>query len=305
MSSRIHCVFLLTGVFFTTSNGLAADGEWSAALNNECVSPDSAWIWCEDFETDRSADYFEGAADRQPAAGINGSVGSAWHFTQQSQSASGIKIAFGRTPGNYFKPVDGGTNNYRDIYWRIFVFVPGDWVGNGADKLSRAMILAGDNWSQAMIAHVWSGTDPGNSSHLLAIDPTSGTDAAGNLVTTQYNDSDHLRWLGIKYATFAIFSAENFGTWHCVESRVRLNDPDQANGIFQLYINNNLEADSTGLNWVGNYGDYGINAVFFENYWNNGSPVDQTRYFDNLVISTRRIGCGTSVPTPMPPGNLN
>ena len=37
---------------------------------------------------------------------------------------------------------------------------------------------------------------------------------------------------------------------------------------------------------------YGINAVFFENYCNNGSPVTQTHYFDNLVISTKPIGCG-------------
>jgi hypothetical protein len=35
-----------------------------------------------------------------------------------------------------------------------------------------------------------------------------------------------------------------------------------------------------------------INAVLFENYWNAGSPVTQERYFDNIVISTSRIGCG-------------
>jgi hypothetical protein len=37
---------------------------------------------------------------------------------------------------------------------------------------------------------------------------------------------------------------------------------------------------------------YGINAVFFENYCNNGSPVTQTSYFDNLIISTKPMGCG-------------
>ena len=35
-----------------------------------------------------------------------------------------------------------------------------------------------------------------------------------------------------------------------------------------------------------------INAVFFENYWNAGSPLTQERYFDNIIISTSRIGCG-------------
>jgi hypothetical protein len=38
-----------------------------------------------------------------------------------------------------------------------------------------------------------------------------------------------------------------------------------------------------------------INAVFFENYWNAGSPVQQERYFDNLVISTQSIPCKCEV----------
>ena len=56
-------------------------------------------------------------------------------------------------------------------------------------------------------------------------------------------------------------------------------------------VNGTLDARETGLNWVGSYSAYGINAVFFENYWNTGSPVAQERYFDNLVVSTQRIGC--------------
>jgi hypothetical protein len=37
--------------------------------------------------------------------------------------------------------------------------------------------------------------------------------------------------------------------------------------------------------------DYGINAVYVENYWNDGAPHAQERYFDNFVVSTQRIGC--------------
>jgi hypothetical protein len=36
---------------------------------------------------------------------------------------------------------------------------------------------------------------------------------------------------------------------------------------------------------------YAINAVFFENYWNDGSPREQERYFDDIVISTAPVGC--------------
>jgi hypothetical protein len=82
---------------------------------------------------------------------------------------------------------------------------------------------------------------------------------------------------------------------------MRLNDPGQSNGIFEMWIDGKLEAQRTGLNWVGSYQEYGINAIMLENYWNAGSPVTQERYLDNLVVSTQPIGCGTvSTPAPAP-----
>ena len=69
------------------------------------------------------------------------------------------------------------------------------------------------------------------------------------------------------------------------------NDPGRANGVFELWISGGLEARLEGLNWQGAYSDYGINTVFLENYWNDGAPQPQERYFDNFVVSTQRIGC--------------
>lgn len=275
-------------------NTAAADfsGNWSSDLNRECDTVKSSWIWCEDFERDRSGDYFEGRVDRQLGFGINDSTAAAFHYKAFTKGGGGIKIAFGRTPSTYIKPVDTGTLDYREVYWRMFVYLPANWVGNGADKLSRATVLADSNWSQAMIAHVWSGSDPGPDSQLLLIDPASGTDLEGNVITTKYNDFGKLRWLGYERSQFPIFAKQNFGKWQCVEAHVKLNESGLANGLFQLFINEKLEAESTELNWVGGYSAYGINTVIFENHWNNGSPVKQTRYFDNLVISTTPIGCG-------------
>ena len=287
-----RCIFTL---ILLASHSINADPEhdWSTKLSYECDNPKPDWIWCEDFEIDRSSDYSEGSADRRSQTGLNGSIASAFNYVQNTSAAGGIKVAFGRTPTSYFKPVDSGSINHREIYWRMFIFLPEGWVGNGADKLSRATIISRANWSQAMIAHVWSGSDPGNDSSLLTIDPASGTDTTGKNLTTTYNDFNNLRWLGKNKSSYPIFSKENHGKWHCIEARVKLNDPSQSNGVFQLFINNRLEAERSRLNWIGSYDEYGINAVFFENYWNNGSPVDQSRYFDNLVISTEPIGCGS------------
>ncbi|RFA36112.1 polysaccharide lyase [Alkalilimnicola ehrlichii] len=143
-----------------------------------------------------------------------------------------------------------------------------------------------------MIAHVWSGTQNTANQYRLKLDPASGTNTSGGLRTTRYNDFANLRWLGAEHSKTQVFDSNHIGQWQCVEARVRLNDAGRSNGIFQLWINDELEASQTNLNWVGSYNSYGINSVFLENFWNNHSPVEQERYMDNFVVSTDRIGCG-------------
>ena len=266
-------------------------------LANECASPQNGWIWCDDFEQDRLGQYFEyddsdGSFGRLADVGVDNSTGLRALFEQGDVSAGSLKVAFGRTPAAYFEPVDDGAVDYRDLYFRFLFRYPSDWTGGGGVKMARATIIAGSNWSQAMIAHLWSDLTGEPSQDHLVIDPASGTDAAGNLRTTQYNDFSNLRWLGSRDSSTPIFDSDHVGGWHCVESRVRLNDEGQSNGVFQLWIDGVAEASRTDLNWVGAYDAYGINAFFLENYWNDGAPRQQERYFDNLVVSTTRIGCG-------------
>ena len=274
---------------------LVIDPAGGPGLTNECSSPGSGWIWCDDFESNRLGSYFEhvnpGSFSRESGVGVNGSSGMQAHFTTGLVNAGNLKLAFGRTPDPYMNPVDNGTSDYRDVYWRVFLKHQPGWTGGGGDKLSRAMIFAGSDWSQAAIGHVWSG---GSGSNYLYLDPASGTDAAGNLQTTGYNDFANLRWLGSQTSSTPIFNSAHVGVWYCVEARMSLNDAGSSNGVFQLWIDGALEAQRTGLNWVGAYNSYGINAIFLENYWNAGSTQEQYRYFDNFVVSTAPIGCGGS-----------
>jgi hypothetical protein len=267
----------------------------SDPLKAECSTADPAWIWCDDFEEDRLGAYFEHDDDegefvRGASVGLEGSVGMRVRFQADEVGAGSLKLAFGRSPDEYIDPADAGTEHYREIYWRLYVRHEPDWIGGGGDKLSRATILADASWAQAMIAHVWSGGSPDDRSRLV-IDPASGTDEGGSLQTTEYNDFDNLRWLGSKIAPTPLFSADHVGQWYCVEAHVRLNDAGQENGTFRIWIDDALEAELLDLNWVGSYDQYGLNAVFLENYWNDGSAADQERYFDNFVVSTERIGC--------------
>jgi len=213
-------------------------------------------------------------------------------FSRVGQVQAGsLKLAIGKTPAPYFRPVDAGTARYREIYWRHLVKFQAGWVGAGGNKMSRAQVLVNTNWSQAMMAHVWSGIISEGEPYRLGLSPASGTDDSGTVRTTEYNDFPHFRWLGTAWSRTPIFDEMHVGKWYCIEAHARLNDPGRSNGVFQLWINGAPEARFDRLNWQGSYSEYGINTVFLENYWNDGSPQPQERYFDNFIVSTQRIGC--------------
>lgn len=267
-------------------------GEVGWAVEPPCLggtSPDPAVLWCDDFDNGIPLDqkYFEydnDGGDFIPVAGqgIAGSVGMQVIWQSGEIDAGDFKRTFGRNPVHSQSHM--GTD-FREIYWREYLRMADGWTGN-PNKLSRATILATTGWAQAMIAHLW-----GGSSDYLVIDPATGIDASGNLMTTKYNDFSNLRWLGARTGTTPIFSPSVSGAWRCIETHVKLNAPGSSDGVFEFWIDGVPETTRTDLNWVGTWQTYGINAVFFENYWNAGAPDRRMRYMDNVVIATRRIGC--------------
>ena len=213
-------------------------------------------------------------------------------FSRAGQVSVGhLHLAIGKTPSPYFRPVDAGTERYREIYWRHLIKFQVGWVGAGGNKMSRAQVLVDRYWAQAATGPVWSGIMSEGEPYRLGLAPSSGTDAAGIVRTTEYNDFAHYRRLGVAWSRTPIFDRTHVGKWYCIEVHARLNDPGRTNGLFELWINGAPEARIDGLNWQGAYTEYGINTVFLENYWNDGAPQPQERYFDNFIVSTQRIGC--------------
>ncbi len=265
----------------------------------ECRSPRPEWIWCDDFEEDRLPRYSEyesrDSFERVAGIGYGGSTGMRARFRLDQVNAGYLHVHFGKVPSAGFRPVDGGTQIYRDIYWRVYVRYAPDWTGGGGNKMSRAQSLASREWAQAMIAHVWTPSEPLD---RLFIEPASGIGPRGRLLTREYNDFPNLIWLGQDWTGTPLFAQASLGKWYCVEARARLNDPGRSNGVFELWVNDRLEARLSGLGWMGSFVDYGINAVYVENYWNEGAPKRQERYFDDFIVSTQRIGCWSKRPTP-------
>ena len=260
----------------------------------ECATPRPEWIWCDDFEQDRLRRYFEyddvsRSFARASGVGVGGSYGMRARFSPGQVSAGSLHLAFGKVPDAYFRPVDAGTARYRELYWRFYVRYQRGWVGGVGYKLTRAMIFTSSTWAEGAVAHLWGGDAP--DTNYLQLDPVSGTDPLGNVLSTKYNDFARFHWLGKKRGATPLGDAGHVGRWYCVEVHAKLNDPMRSDGVFEYWVNGDLDAREEGLNFAGTLTTYGINAVFFENYWNTGAPAAQERDLDNIVVSMQRIGC--------------
>jgi len=270
----------------------------TSAFSQECADWKNAhpeWIFCDDFESvdplvgpgryfevdDNNGDFV--VAD---AVGLNESRGIRIRWQKGEVVAGSLKLAFGKNPQSYMDKGIRNKEDFREIYYRMYLKMQLGWKGN-PHKLSRATIFnQSSDWTQAMIAHLWS-----DDNKELLLDPARCVDVDNQVTCTKYNDFEKLEWLGKVRGITKIFSTENSGRWFCVEHHVQLNDPGESNGLQELWIDGNLETRALQKDFVRSWKEYGLNAVFFENHWNGGSTKDQERYFDNIVVSTQPVGC--------------
>ena len=231
-----------------------------------------------------------GAFKAMPGEGLRGGTAMRAAWTAGGVEGGNLKLGFGRAPSNYFSKNIRPDDDFREIHYRMYVRHQKGWKGNPY-KLSRATVLAKPDWSQAMIAHLW-----GDQKSGLQLDPVNCADAAGAVKCAGYNDFANMKWIGAKAGPTPVFDGGLDGKWLCVETHVKLNSPGKADGVHEFWIGDTLEARREGLDFLGTYSAYGINGVFFENYWNTGSPQAQERFFDNIVVGTKRIGCADAAP---------
>jgi hypothetical protein len=68
-----------------------------------------------------------------------------------------------------------------------------------------------------------------------------------------------------------------------------LNTPGKSDGLYRIWADTMLITERTKVDLRGSENQL-MNEVMLDCYWNGGSPVEQNRYFDNFIISTKRIG---------------
>lgn len=107
------------------------------------------------------------------------------------------------------------------------------------------------------------------------------------------------------------FIAET-GRWYTMEVHIRLNDTNQNNGVFEMWVDGVKVSEYSNvlyrIPWDGAAGsnfDYGVNFVMLSHYIDSGAPQAQDMYYDDIKINTQYIGTGGSpLLSPSPPWNL-
>jgi hypothetical protein len=105
-------------------------------------------------------------------------------------------------------------------------------------------------------------------------------------------------WLPVAVSNFSFKDSSTIGKWICFEMEVLLNTPGAQDGLYRIWADSALIVEKIGVDLRGTKNDL-INEVMLDCYWNGGSPKIQKRYYDNFVISTKRIGpltSNTSIP---------
>ncbi len=259
------------------------------------VTPPEPWIYCQDFELEGSVvgeffDYQDGDGSFVPthdgaASGIT-AMRATYHGGEPG--AGWLSVAFGRNPIVYGRqPAVAGESDFQAIYWRLRVRTEQGWPDVGPGALAEVTSFAAKDWGQAMVARLRSHPDEGTTLFGEAVTCVEGDTVA----CSGLDDPSGLRELTPLEGDFPLFSAAESGIWHCVEGHVALNTPGVTDGVFEFWVDEQLQGSRTDVDWRGGWSDYALNLFTLRNFWPGGAPKDLIRDIDDLVLSTERVGC--------------
>ena len=107
---------------------------------------------------------------------------------------------------------------------------------------------------------------------------------------TYLYDQKKFKWPPVTYSTLDFSDTANIGRWICIEVRIKLNTPGKSDGIIQYWADGKQILLDTDLPLGNESSSKGLNMVMWDCYWAGKSPKEQSRFYDNLVISTAPIG---------------
>jgi hypothetical protein len=167
-------------------------------------------------------------------------------------------------------------NRYRTVVARWYHkfeegFTPRE--GEFPPKMARMRCFQGNDWNAAYTVLFWFEDKDGH----LSIERATRAPGA------------HREWLPNHYANFLLSDPANIGRWICFELRVSLGDGPRSDRI-QAWADGRLVCDIIGDDLAAGNQDLNLNGMSWDCYWNGGSPREESRYYDDLVLSTEPVG---------------
>ncbi len=107
----------------------------------------------------------------------------------------------------------------------------------------------------------------------------------------------HREWLPNYHTTWGFLNEGNMGRWVHLELCVSLGEGPRSDRI-QAWADGMLICDIPNEDLAAGFKELTLNAMQWDCYWNGGSPASQSRFYDDLVLSTEPIG---PVRTPLNP----
>jgi hypothetical protein len=103
---------------------------------------------------------------------------------------------------------------------------------------------------------------------------------------------------GYDPGTYLRATAVPRGQWTCIEIELRVNDPSESNGHQRFWVNDDLVGEWYGLRFSEPGTTMRIHGIQLTASSPESHPADQHSYYDGVVVSMARIGCGSSSAAP-------
>lgn len=209
--------------------------------------------------------------------GVSGALRAA--MLPGRDNAATIKVHFGHNPAN---ASEQAADKCVEIWWRVYL--RHDAAAAVEDATLAGLVgIAGSSGPRAMEARVSSGT--GGALKISAHSPSARGSMRGSTSTRGTAET-----IGTSLGTSQVLNRSEAGRWICIESRVRLNDPGETNGAFDLWVDGRRECALTGLRWNGGGGSIHMNALILENGVSRKTGRRASIWLDNLVVAAAEIG---------------
>lgn len=309
-----HSVYIIAFAIWLSSLGICANA-------SECDQPRPEWVLCDDFE---SGNFSKWTAVYNSSVILNTPNPSDAELLPASptRQGAGIRVAQLHYVIPVSAPIHHDDNKFLylnlpqmtdHLFIRGYVLIPNSTTLYGTTRaIQRKLIYLKSN-----------------------LDPASGTaehNAFGFFLTSEpRNRSDQYVTLRLGYggrggtgASLEGIGSLTRGQWTALQMEVKLNSPSTASevsprdGLFRLWIDNMLVYEKLDMDYRSNdpnsprSTDAGKSAAFMLDMVEVGrqadrleyDPVDEYRYWDNIVISTQYIPQDQGQVAPSPPQAL-